>query len=103
MPASFVTSVVCELMLFTRAFTDASKATRRAMTIMADAVPFFRNSILNAIGCIGFAFELTLGCGGGYVKPDLAPTFMILVLVDGLVIYPEFEEDSLVIANFCKS
>jgi hypothetical protein len=27
-PASFVTSVVCELMLFTRAFTDASKATR---------------------------------------------------------------------------
>lgn len=49
MLASFVISVVCVLMLFTSAFTDASKAIRRVMTIMADAVLFFRNSILQVI------------------------------------------------------
>lgn len=53
---SFVNSVVCEVILLTKAFTDASKATRRAVTMIADAVPFFLNSILKAIIGIWLSF-----------------------------------------------
>lgn len=83
--ASALIMFVCVLMLFTKELTDASRAMRSAMAMMADAVPFFRNSILNASGCIrlssGSLVVLMLGCWGSYVEPDLSPPVVVLVLV----------------------
>jgi hypothetical protein len=48
---SALKTVVSALMLFRREFMDASRAIRSAMAIMAEAVPFFRNSILKVKDC----------------------------------------------------
>ena len=76
------------VMLFRRQFIDANRATRSAIARMAEAVPFFRNSVLKAKDCtplppqcvFGFCF-LVLAGRSGYIKPNLTPPLIILHFV----------------------
>lgn len=83
-----------EFMLFTTELAEAIMAMSSAIARIAEDVPPFLRNILDAMKLMAH-HALLLG-RRGYVKPDLSPYLVVVDVVCGFVVCPQFEYDSLV-------